>query len=327
MLSAYGQPQHGQPVRDFRRAAAEPEGGYRGTCRVTAETEADTRANRIDPVLREAGWGVVEGSQGASRADLSRPHHRRGRAGQSAVGRLRADLSRPQAGGDRGQARRARPYATASARPRIMPTRLQARFAYATNGLGWYGIDMQTGAEGDHRPAVSDAARSCGSAASPRARLARPLRRGAVRDRWRQVAAALLPAQRDHRRAGGHRQGRAAHPADAGDRHRQDLHRLPDRLEAVPGQWNLSREPVRRPRILFLADRNILADQAYNAFSAFPPDALCRISPDEIRKQRRHAEERQRVLHHLPDLHDRRRATDEPSSPSRAIRRISSTSS
>ena len=41
----------------------------------------------------------------------------------------------------------------------------------------------------------------------------------------------------------------------------------------------------RRPRILFLADRNILADQAYNAFSAFPEDALVRISPDEIRKK------------------------------------------
>lgn len=27
------------------------------------ETEADTRANRIDPVLRAAGWGVVEGSR------------------------------------------------------------------------------------------------------------------------------------------------------------------------------------------------------------------------------------------------------------------------
>ena len=26
------------------------------------ETEADTRANRIDPVLKEAGWNVVEGS-------------------------------------------------------------------------------------------------------------------------------------------------------------------------------------------------------------------------------------------------------------------------
>ena len=50
-------------------------------------------------------------------------------------------------------------------------------------------------------------------------------------------------------------------------------------------RWNLSREPTRRPRILFLADRNILADQAYNAFSAFPEDALVRIEPDDIRKK------------------------------------------
>jgi type I restriction enzyme, R subunit len=52
-------------------------------------------------------------------------------------------------------------------------------------------------------------------------------------------------------------------------------------------RWNLSRRPERRPRILFLADRNILADQAYNAFSAFPEDALARIKPDEIRKKGR----------------------------------------
>ena len=44
---------------------------------------------------------------------------------------------------------------------------------------------------------------------------------------------------------------------------------------------------ARRPRILFLADRNILADQAYNAFSAFAEDALVRIKPDEIRKNNR----------------------------------------
>src|SRR5258707_79526 len=50
-------------------------------------------------------------------------------------------------------------------------------------------------------------------------------------------------------------------------------------------RWNLSREPSRRPRILFLADRNILADQAYNAFSAFPEDALVRIEPGDIRKK------------------------------------------
>jgi type I restriction enzyme R subunit len=50
-------------------------------------------------------------------------------------------------------------------------------------------------------------------------------------------------------------------------------------------RWNLSREPSRRPRILFLADRNILADQAYNAFSAFPEDALVRVAPEDIRKK------------------------------------------
>src|SRR5690606_11762744 len=43
-------------------------------------------------------------------------------------------------------------------------------------------------------------------------------------------------------------------------------------------------EPARRPRILFLADRNILADQAFNSFSAFPEDALVRIKPNEIKK-------------------------------------------
>jgi len=46
-------------------------------------------------------------------------------------------------------------------------------------------------------------------------------------------------------------------------------------------------EPARRPRILFLADRNILADQAYNSFSSFPEDALVRIKPSEIRKKGR----------------------------------------
>jgi len=52
-------------------------------------------------------------------------------------------------------------------------------------------------------------------------------------------------------------------------------------------RWNLSCEPTRRPRILFLADRNILANQAYNAFSPFPEDALVRIAPDDIKKKGR----------------------------------------
>src|SRR5665648_240121 len=50
-------------------------------------------------------------------------------------------------------------------------------------------------------------------------------------------------------------------------------------------RWNLKRDGARRPRILFLADRNILANQAFNEFSAFPEDALVRIKPNEIRKK------------------------------------------
>ncbi|MDP8289660.1 MAG: DEAD/DEAH box helicase family protein, partial [Candidatus Susulua stagnicola] len=52
-------------------------------------------------------------------------------------------------------------------------------------------------------------------------------------------------------------------------------------------RWDLRRDGSRRPRILFLADRNILADQAFNAFSAFPEDALARIKPHEIRRNGR----------------------------------------
>ena len=49
-------------------------------------------------------------------------------------------------------------------------------------------------------------------------------------------------------------------------------------------RWNLQRDDIRRPRILFLADRNFLADQAFNAFPAFSEDALVRIKPNEVRR-------------------------------------------
>lgn len=50
--------------------------------------------------------------------------------------------------------------------------------------------------------------------------------------------------------------------------------------------WNL-KNAERQPRILFLADRNVLADQAFNEFSAFPEDALVRIKPSEVSKKGR----------------------------------------
>ena len=47
-------------------------------------------------------------------------------------------------------------------------------------------------------------------------------------------------------------------------------------------RWNNRNVENQRPRILFLADRNILADQAYNSFNAFPEKALVRIRPGRV---------------------------------------------
>jgi type I restriction enzyme R subunit len=55
-------------------------------------------------------------------------------------------------------------------------------------------------------------------------------------------------------------------------------------------EWKSHGEPTRRPRILFLADRNNLATQAYNdftSFAAFAEDALVRIKPEDISKKGR----------------------------------------
>ncbi|MFN3195967.1 MAG: EcoAI/FtnUII family type I restriction enzme subunit R [Chlorobiota bacterium] len=52
-------------------------------------------------------------------------------------------------------------------------------------------------------------------------------------------------------------------------------------------KWNAEGETKRTPNILFLADRNILANQAMTSFSSsvFEENALARITPAEIRKK------------------------------------------
>ncbi|MDQ2094356.1 DEAD/DEAH box helicase family protein [Rhodobacteraceae bacterium 10Alg 79] len=165
-------------------------------------------------------------------------------------------------------------------------TRLGARFAYASNGLSWYQIDMTTGAEGDMDLPFPTPDELWG-------------RTFASHNEWRERFGAV-----DFETDGGkwelryyqHKAITAALEAVAkGDR------RILLTLATGTGKtsiafqiawklfeakWNLSGEPVRRPRILFLADRNILADQAYNAFSAFPNNAVTRIDPATIRKNK-----------------------------------------
>lgn len=49
-------------------------------------------------------------------------------------------------------------------------------------------------------------------------------------------------------------------------------------------RWNKEQTDNRLPRILFITDRNTLADQAKNDFSQFPEDAMVRIVPKELHK-------------------------------------------
>ena len=49
-------------------------------------------------------------------------------------------------------------------------------------------------------------------------------------------------------------------------------------------RWNVDGKD-RLPRILFLADRNILSNQALNDFGQFKEDAMCRVTPESVRKK------------------------------------------
>jgi type I restriction enzyme R subunit len=256
--------------------------------------EAETRAEHIDPALKAAGWGVVDGSR------ILREHG-------ITQGRL-------QGGGKRAKAEIAdyvlvyrntklatveakawdKPYTEGVGQTKNYATKLAVRFAYATNGQAIYGIDMKTGAEGDlaQYPSPQDLWNQTFAEANVwRDRFAAiPFedKGGAWEGRYYQDIAItrVLEAIADGR-------DRILLTLATGTGKTFIAFQLAWKL--YQSRWNLkdwksAAEPTRRPRVLFLADRNILADQAYNAFSTFEdktPGSLVRIAPDEIRKKGR----------------------------------------
>ena len=251
--------------------------------------EAEIRLLHIDPALKAAGWGVVEDSR-------IRPEYP-------------ITLGRIEGHGKRGKPLTAdyvleyrntklavveakawdRPLTEGVGQAKDYAEKLSIRFTYATNGQGVYGIDRATGTEGElaHYPTPLDLWN----------------RTFATENAWRDRFAAVPFEDR-----GGFFQGRYYQDI-AVERVLAALAEGQARIlltlatgtgktfiafqiawKLFHSRWNLTDwktegEPTRRPRILFLADRNILADQAYNAFSAFPEDALVRIAPDEIKKK------------------------------------------
>jgi type I restriction enzyme R subunit len=248
--------------------------------------EAETRAEHIDPALKAAGGGVVDGSR------VLREHC--------------ITLGRLQGGGKRAKGDVAdyvlvyrntkigvieakawdRYYTEGVGQAKSYAAKLAVRFTYSTNGQQIYGIDMATGTEGDALafPTPDELwALTFTEANAWRDRFAAISfedKGGTWQSRYYQEVAITrvleaITAGRD----------RILLTLATGTGKAFIAFQLAWKL--FQSRWNLSGEPTRRPRVLFLADRNILADQAYNAFSAFPDDALVRIDPADIRRRGR----------------------------------------
>ena len=110
--------------------------------------EAETRAELIDPAIKDAGWGVVEGSR------VRREFITRGRllgAGTRAKPEV-ADyvlVYRNQKLAVIEAKRRSAPDTEGLGQAKKYAQKLQARFAFSTNGVGIYRVEMETGEEGN----------------------------------------------------------------------------------------------------------------------------------------------------------------------------------
>jgi type I restriction enzyme R subunit len=257
--------------------------------------EAETRAELIDPKLAAAGWGVVEGSKIL-----------RERNCQITAGRI-------QAGGKRAKPliadyilvykgiklavveAKARNLEVGEgvAQAKLYANKLTLDTSYSTNGDEIYQICMQTGEEGlvSHYLTPQELwIKSYPLQASSE-----------ITELWRDKFSDIPFEDKS-----GSWQPRY-YQEIAVNRTLEAIAKCEDRIlltlatgtgktaiafqiawKLFQTRWNLTANnqyQKRRPRILFLADRNILANQAFNSFSAFQEDALVRIKPKEIKKR------------------------------------------
>ena len=246
--------------------------------------EAETRAEHIDPALKAAGWGVVEGSKILREYPIT-PGRIEGQGKRSrsvtadyvlVYRNLKMAVTEAKAWD--------KPLTEGVGQAKDYAGKLAVRFAYATNGRGIYAIDMQTGQEVEIAayPTPDELwAASFAEANAWRDRFAAvPFedKSGSHMSRYYQDIAIDRVIQ-----AIANGQKRILLTLATGTGKTFIAFQLAWKL--FHARWNATGEPTRRPRILFLADRNILANQAFNAFSGFPEDALVRIDPKDISKK------------------------------------------
>lgn len=240
--------------------------------------EAETRAELIDPKLKEAGWGLIEGSKilreyiitigkiqtGGGRAKpLIADYVLVYKGIKLAVIEAKSNVQEVGEG---------------VAQAKLYAEKMHLETAYATNGRDIYSICMKTGVEGliTNYPTPDELWNKT----------------FAEQNQWRDSFNKVPYEDVGGTKATRYYQEIAVN--NAMEAIANNKQRILLTLATGTGKtfiafqiawklfqtrWNLKRDGLRRPRILFLADRNILADQAFNAFSSFPEDALIRISP------------------------------------------------
>lgn len=246
--------------------------------------EAETRAELIDPALTAAGWGGVEGSR------VQREYHITAGKIQPGGGRAKpmiADYILVYRNRKIGiiEAKSADlPVGEGVAQAKLYADKLGIQYTYASNGKEIYEISMTSGKEGLVAAFPTPDALWQKTFADHNDWKARfdtvPFESvgGSKGLRYYQELAVerALNAVAEHKQ-------RILLTLATGTGKTFIAFQIAWKLFQT--RWNLKRDGSRRPRILFLADRNILADQAYNDFSAFPEDALVRINPKEIAKK------------------------------------------
>ena len=242
-------------------------------------SEADTRANYIDPALKAAHWQP---------GNIIREHY--------------FTDGRKLAGGARGrrcfvdyllhkdnrylavvEAKKESEYPTKGLQQAIdYAKKLLVRFVYSSNGKQTYEFDLETG-KGDYIEFYPTPQELENRYAGVNSDLGQQLRNvpfhleGAMQPRYYQELA--VHAATD---AIGKGKPRVLLTLATGTGKTfiafQIVHKL------FQSRWNKESPGTRRPRILFLADRNILADQAINTFNPYEKD-LIKINGEEVRKR------------------------------------------
>jgi type I restriction enzyme R subunit len=251
--------------------------------------EAETRAEHIDPALKASGWGVVEGSRIWREFPITPGRiEGRGRRGKALTADYVLEYRNHKLAVVEAKALDEE-LTEGVGQAKNYAGKLATRFTYSSNGRGIYGIDMLEGKEGQVPSFPSPAElwnRTFAEENEWRDRFASvpfPDKTGSWQIRYYQEVAVERVLERISE--GGER---ILLTLATGTGKTSIAFQVAWKL--FEARWNLSRTASRRPRILFLADRNTLANQAFNdfnSFAAFEDKALVRVDPDEIRKKGR----------------------------------------